>query len=95
MTMVVKKMNTEKTSVISMMSTILNLTAQGDCVTCSSVERYLTKEAHYHTRTAEISTVLKILTEMGYFTMEYGKTEDSSDSVKKIYIRTNKSNTIF
>lgn len=95
MTMIVKKRNMEKNSVTNMMHAILNLTTRGDCVTCNSVERYLTKEAHYYTYTAEISTILKILTEMGYFTMEYGKTENGPDTVKKIYTRTDKLNDIF
>lgn len=95
MRITVKKMNDGKTTITNMMHAILNLTVQGDCVTCKSVEQYLTKEAHYYTQTAEISTILKILTEMGYFTVEYGKTENSSNSVKKIYTRTNKSNDIF
>lgn len=94
MKMTIKKMNTRKTCITYIMHIILDL-KQGDCITCNSVEHYLDKELHYRTYTAEISTVLKILTEMGYFTMEYGKTENSSNSVKKIYTRTNKSNDIF
>ena len=93
MGMTVKKMNTRDTSITDMMHIILDFTTQGDCVTCDSVEQYLTEE-HYCTYTAEISTILKIFTEMGYFTMEYGKTEQSSGIVK-IYTRTKKSNDIF
>lgn len=94
MRMTVKKKNTEKTSTVNMMHAILNLTAQGDCVTCTSVAQYLTTQAQYYTHTTEISTILKILTEMGYFTMEYGETEQNSNVVK-IYTRTNKINNIF
>ena len=94
MRITVKKKNTEKTSVVNMMHAILNLTAQGDCVTCNSVVQYLTTQAQYDTHTTEISTILKILTEMGYFTMEYGETEQNSNVVK-IYTRTNKINNIF
>ena len=94
MRITVKKMNTEKTSTINMIHAILNLTTQGDCVTCSSVVQYLTTQAQYYTYTTEISTILKILTEMGYFTMEYGKTEQNSNVVK-IYTRTDKINNIF
>ena len=94
MRITVKKKNTEKTSVVNMMHEILNLTMQGDCVTCNSIVQYLTKQAQYHTHATEISTILKILTEMGYFTMEYGKTEQNSNVVK-IYIRTDKINNIF
>lgn len=95
MGMTVKKMNTEKTSAINMIHAILNFTTQGNCVTCNSVEQYLTKKAFYCTYTAEISTILKILTEMGYFTMEYGKTEQCPNTVEKIYTRTDKLNDIF
>ena len=94
MRMTVKKKNTEKTSTINMMHAILNLTTQGDCVTCNSVVRYLTTQAQYHTYKTEISTILKILTEMGYFTIEYGETEQNSNVVK-IYTRTDKINNIF
>lgn len=94
MRITVKKKNTEKTSTVNMMHAILNLTAQGDCVTCNSVVQYLTTQAQYHTHATEISTILKILTEMGYFTMEYGETEQNSNVVK-IYTRTNKINNIF
>lgn len=95
MTMIVKKRNMEKNSATDMIHAILNLTTLGDCVTCNSVERYLTKEAHYCTYTAEISTILKILTEMGYFTVEYGKIEHDPNTVRKIYTRTDKLNDIF
>lgn len=94
MRMTVKKKNTEKTSAINMIHAILNLTAQGDCVTCNSIVQYLTTQAQYYTHTTEISTILKILTEMGYFTMEYGETEQNS-TVVKIYTRTDKLNNIF
>lgn len=94
MGMTVKKMSNERTSITDMMHIILDFTTQGDCVTCSSVEEYLNKEEHYCTYSAEISTVLKILTEMGYFTMEYGKTEQSPNIVK-IYTRTKELNEIF
>lgn len=47
MRMTVKKKNIEKTSTINMMHAILNLTTQGDCVTCNSVVRYLTTQAQY------------------------------------------------
>ena len=94
MRMTVKKKNTEKTSVVNMMHAILNLTIQGDCVTCNSIVQYLTTQAQYHTHATEISTILKILTEMGYFTMEYGETEQNSNVVK-IYTRTDKLNNIF
>ena len=94
MRMTVKKKNTEKTSTVNMMHAILNLTAQGDCVTCTSVVQYLTTQAQYYTHATEISTILKILTEMGYFTMEYGETEQNSNVVK-IYTRTDKLNNIF
>ena len=94
MRITVKKKNTEKTSTVNIMHAILNLTAQGDCVTCSSVVQYLTTQAQYYTHATEISTILKILTEMGYFTMEYGETEQNSNVVK-IYTRTNKINNIF
>ena len=94
MRMTVKKKNIEKTSVINMMHAILNLTTQGDCVTCTSIVQYLTTQAQYDTHTTEISTILKILTEMGYFTMEYGETEQNSNVIK-IYTRTNKINNIF
>lgn len=94
MRMTVKKKNIEKTSTINMIHAILNLTAQGDCVTCSSIIKYFTSQTQYYTHTTEISTILKILTEMGYFTMEYGETEQSSNVVK-IYTRTNKINNIF
>ena len=94
MRITVKKKNTEKTSTVNMIHAILNLTAQGDCVTCNSVVQYLTTQAQYHTYTTEISTILKILTEMGYFTMEYGETEQNSNVVK-IYTRTDKLNNIF
>lgn len=90
----VKKENTEKTSTVNMIHTILNLTIQGDCVTCNSIVQYLTIQAQYHTHATEISTILKILTEMGYFIMEYGKTEQNSNIVK-IYTRTDKLNNIF
>lgn len=93
MEMTVKK-NTEKTSTVNMIHAILNLTVQGDCVTCNSIVQYLTTQAQYHTHATEISTILKILTEMGYFTMEYGKTEQNSNIVK-IYTRTDKRNNIF
>lgn len=93
MEMTVKK-NTEKTSTVNMIHAILNLTVQGDCVTCNSIVQYLTIQAQYHTHATEISTILKILTEMGYFTMEYGKTEQNSNIVK-IYTRTDKRNNIF
>ena len=95
MGMIVKKRNMEKNSATNMMHAILNLTTQGDCITRNSVEQYLTKEAHYCTYTAEVSTILKILTEMGFFTMEYGKTEHCPNTVKKIYTRTDKSIDIF
>ena len=94
MRMTVKKKNTEKTSVVNMMHAILNLTTQGDCVTYNSIVQYLTTQAQYDTHATEISTILKILTEMGYFTMEYGETEQNSNVVK-IYTRTNKINNIF
>ena len=94
MRMTVKKKNTEKTSTVNMMHAILNLTAQGDCVTCTSVVQYLITQAQYYTHATEISTILKILTEMGYFTMEYGETEQNSNVVK-IYTRTDKLNNIF
>lgn len=94
MRITVKKKNTEKTSAINMIHAILNLTAQGDCVTCNSIVQYLTTQAQYYTHTTEISTILKILTEMGYFTMEYGETEQNS-TVVKIYTRTDKLNNIF
>ena len=94
MRITVKKKNTEKTSTVNMMHAILNLTTQGDCVTCTSIVQYLTTQAQYDTHTTEISTILKILTEMGYFTMEYGETEQNSNVVK-IYTRTNKINNIF
>ena len=94
MIMTVKKKNTEKTSTVNMMHAILNLTTQGDCVTCTSVVQYLTTQAQYYTHATEISTILKILTEMGYFTMEYGETEQNSNVVK-IYTRTDKLNNIF
>lgn len=93
MEMTVKK-NTEKTSTVNMIHAILDLTVQGDCVTCNSIVQYLTIQAQYHTHATEISTILKILTEMGYFTMEYGKTEQNSNIVK-IYTRTDKRNNIF
>lgn len=94
MRITVKKKNTEKTSAINMIHAILNLTAQGDCVTCNSIVQYLTTQAQYYTHTTEISTILKILTEMGYFTVEYGETEQNS-TVVKIYTRTDKLNNIF
>lgn len=94
MRITVKKKNTGNTSTINMMHAILNLTTQGDCVTCNSIVRYFNTQAEYDTYTTEISTILKILTEMGYFTMEYGKT-DQSFNVVKIYTRTNKLNNIF
>ena len=94
MRITVKKKNTEKTSVVNMMHAILNLTTQGDCVTCTSVVQYLTTQAQYYTQTTEISTILKILTEMGYFAMEYVETEQNSNVVK-IYTRTDKLNNIF
>lgn len=94
MRITVKKKNTEKTSAVNMMHAILNLTIQGDCVTCNSVVQYLTTQAQYHTHATEISTILKILTEMGYFTMEYSETEQNSNVVK-IYTRTDKLNNIF
>lgn len=94
MRITVRKKNTEKTSTINMIHAILNLTAQGDCVTCNSIVQYLTTQAQYYTHKTEISTILKILTEMGYFTMEYGETEQNSNIVK-IYTRTNKINNIF
>lgn len=94
MRMTVKKINTEKTSTVNMIHAILNLTTQGDCVTCNSIVQYLTIQAQYDTHATEISTILKILTEMGYFTMEYGKTEQNSNIVK-IYTRTDKLNNIF
>ena len=94
MRITVKKKNTEKTSVVNMMHAILNLTTQGDCVTCSSIIKYFTSQTQYYTHTTEISTILKILTEMGYFTMEYGETEQNSNVVK-IYARTDKLNNIF
>ena len=94
MRITVKKKNTGNTSTINMMHAILNLTAQGDCVTCNSIVQYLTTQAQYETHAAEISTILKILAEMGYFTMEYGETEQNSNIVK-IYTRTDKLNNIF
>lgn len=94
MRITVKKKNTGKTSTINMMHAILNLTTQGDCVTCNSIVQYLTIQAQYYTYTTEISTILKILTEMGYFTMEYSETEQNSNVVK-IYTRTDKINNIF
>lgn len=94
MRMTVKKTNTEKTSTVNIIHAILNLTMQGDYVTCNSIVQYLTIQAQYHTHATEISTILKILTEMGYFTMEYGKTEQNSNIVK-IYTRTDKLNNIF
>lgn len=94
MRMTVKKINTEKTSTVNMIHAILNLAMQGDCVTCNSIVQYLTIQEQYHTHATEISTILKILTEMGYFTMEYGKTEQNSNIVK-IYTRTDKLNNIF
>ena len=94
MRMTVKKKNTGNTSTINMMHAILNLTTRGDCVTCNSIVQYLNTQAEYDTYTNEISTILKILTEMGYFTMEYGETEQNS-TVVKIYTRTDKINNIF
>lgn len=95
MTITVKKMNTDKTSLINIMHAILNLTTYGDCVTCSSVVQYLYNEAHYQTYTAEISTILKLLTEMGFFTVEYGIVKGYSKSITKIYTRTHKINEIY
>lgn len=96
MRITVKKANTGKTSLANMVHTILSLTNCGDCVTCNSVEQYLTHEAHYSTYTAEVSTILKLLCEMGYFTIEHGKVENSCNrSVIKIYTRTNKVNVTF
>ena len=94
MRMTVKKIETEKTSIVNMIHAILNLTAKGDCVTCKSIVQYLTCEANYDTYTVEISTVLKMLIEMGYFTMEYGKAEGYNHTVK-ICTRTDKLNDIF
>lgn len=94
MRMTVKKIETEKTSIVNMIHAILNLTSKGDCVTCNSVMRYLNCEVHYNTYSTEISTILKILTEMGYFTAEYGKVENYRGTVK-IYTRTGKLNDIF
>lgn len=94
MRMTVKRIETEKTSIVNMIHAILNLTSKGDCVTCTSVVQYLTSEGNSYTYTAEISTVLKILTEMGYFTAEYGNVEKYSGTVK-IYTRTGKLNDIF
>ena len=95
MGMTVKKMNTEKISVTNMMHAILNLTTQGNCITCDSVEQYFTNKAYYQTYTAEIAVILKILAEMGYFTVEYGEIENCPNMIKKIYTRTNKLNDIF
>lgn len=94
MRMTVKKIETEKTSIVNMIHAILNLTTKDDCVTCNSIMQYLAYEANYDTYTAEISTVLKMLTEMEYFTMEYGKVEGHNNTVK-IYTRTGKLNDIF
>lgn len=94
MRMTVKKIETEKTSIVNMIHAILNLTTKGDCVTCNSIVQYLTCEQNYNTYTAEISTVLKMLTEMEYFTMEYGNAEGYNNTVK-IYTRTGKLNDIF
>ena len=94
MRMTVKRIETEKTSIINMIHAILNLTSKGDCVTCTSVVQYLTSEGNSYTYTAEISIVLKMLTEMGYFTAEYGNVEKYNSTVK-IYTRTGKLNDIF
>ena len=94
MRMTVKKIETEKTSIVNMIHAILNLTSKGDCVTCTSVVEYLTRQGNYYTYAAEISTILKMLTEMGYFTAEYGNVEKYNSTVK-IYTRTDKLNDIF
>ena len=94
MRMTVKRIDTKETSIINMIHAILNLTSKGDCVTCTSVVQYLTSEGNCYTYTAEISTVLKILTEMGYFTAEYGNVKRYNSTVK-IYTRTGKLNDIF
>ena len=94
MRMTVKRIETEKTSIVNMIHTILNLTSKGDCVTCTSVVEYLTREGNSYTYAAEISTVLKILAEMGYFTAEYGNVERYNSTIK-IYTRTGKLNDIF
>lgn len=94
MRMTVKKIDTKNTSIVSMIHSILSLTSENDSVTCTSVVQYFTCEIHYDTCTAVISTILKMLTEMGYFTMEYGNVEGHNSTVK-IYTRTGKQNNIF
>lgn len=94
MRMTVKKIDTKNTSIVSMIHSILSLTSENDSVTCTSVVRYFTCETHYDTCTAVISTILKVLTEMGYFTMEYGNVEEYNNTVK-VYTRTDKLNDIF
>ena len=92
MRMTVKKIETEKTPIINMIHTILNLTSKGDCVTCTSVRQYF--EENCQNCTADISTILKILAEMGYFTIKYSNAEGYNNTVK-IYTRTGKRNNIF
>lgn len=94
MRITVKKIDTKQTSIVNMIHAILNLTSKGDCVTCTSVVQYLTSEGNYYTYTAEISTILNMLAEMGYFTAEYGNVKGYNSTVK-IYTRTGKLNDIF
>ena len=94
MRITVKKIDTKQTSIVNMIHAILNLTSEGDCVTCTSIVRYFTCGTDYDTCTAEISTILRMLAEMGYFTMEYGNAEGYNNTVK-IYTRTDKLNDIF
>ena len=92
MRMTVKRIETEKTPIINMIHTILNLTTKGNCVTCTSVRQYF--EENCQNCTADISTILKILAEMGYFTIKYSNAEGYNNTVK-IYTRTGKRNNIF
>ena len=99
MNMTVKRVNEKNVSVRNTIRIILTKTTCGDCITCNSVMTYLSFEEGLDTCSVKIATILDRLTEMGYFTAEYGKVEygnpeyGNPDSVEKIYIRTNQVNT--
>ena len=93
MNMTVKRVNEKNVSILNTIRIILTKTTCGDCVTCNSVMTYLSFEEGCYTYSAKIAIILDLLTEMGYFTAEYGKVEyGNSDNVKKIYTRTNQVN---
>lgn len=93
MNMTVKRVNEKNVSILNMIHIILTKTTCGDCVTCNSVMTYLSFEKGCDTCSVKIATILDLLTEMGYFTAEYGKVEyGNPDSIKKIYTRTNQVN---